>query len=117
METIVENSAVSILIFVLNEKKQLITNPDEIISIKLKIMEELKDIYGEYLFFQDIPFFETVSMKSTNILTEGKLLYYLQAEVDVGDCIEDEWMIAYSLYKLSEKHSNFIVFLLLYHEC
>ena len=76
-------------------------------------MEELKEIYGEYLFFQDIPYFETVSLKSTNILTEGKLLYYLQAEVDVSDCIEDEWMIAFSLYKLSQKHPNFIVFQLL----
>lgn len=72
-------------------------------------MKDIQSTIGEYLFYHGKPYFETVSMKSTNILTEGQLFYFLQGEIDVGDCIEDEWMIAYSLYCLSKRHPNCIV--------
>ena len=39
-------------------------------------------------------------------------MYYLRGDMDVGDSIEDEWVIAYIAYELSKKHSNLIVFLL-----
>lgn len=119
MEKIVESSIVSISIFIsTNEKKvcirvllhlQLISNLNDLIPLKIELMKDVQAIIGEYLFYQGKPYFETVSMKSTNTLTEGQLFYFLQGEIDVGDCIEDEWMIAFTLYSLSKKHPNYIV--------
>ncbi|CBK24019.2 uncharacterized protein [Blastocystis hominis] len=36
-------------------------------------------------------------------------MYYLRGDMDVGDSIEDEWVIAYIAYDLSKKHSNLII--------
>lgn len=72
-------------------------------------MDEIQQITKDYMFYKAIPYFETVSFRSTSLLTEGKLIYYLAAEIDVGDSIEDEWMIANALYIISKKHPDYIV--------
>ena len=74
-------------------------------------MDEIKKITNKYMFYNESPYFETVSLRSTNRLTENQLYYYLHAEIDVGECIEDEWMIANALFKISHNHPDFIVWL------
>lgn len=123
MEKVVDPSIVSVSIYVIINNKviisgktefQLCSNAEELTPLKLEIMKEIKDVTGEYMFYNAIPYFETVSLKSTDRITEGQLYYYLAAEIDVGDCIEDEWMITKALYTISQKHSNYIVFTINY---
>lgn len=120
MEKVVDPSIVSVSIYVIINNRvtfiekndlQLCSHAEELTSLKLALMKEIKEVTGEYLFYNAIPFFETVSLKSTNRITEGQLYYYLTAEIDVGDCIEDEWMITKALYTVSKNHSDWIVFI------
>ena len=72
-------------------------------------MREAIQIAKGYLWYQDAFFLVTDSFLSTSPLTEGKRMYYLRGDMDVGDSIEDEWVIAYIAFELSKKHSNLIV--------
>ena len=78
-------------------------------SIKLELMNEANEYTSNYFWYQDAFYLVTESFKSTMPLTEGKLMYYLRGDIDVGDSIEDEWVIALIAYELSKKHHNLIV--------
>ena len=73
-------------------------------------MQEVGEMTKDVLWYQDSFFLRTESFKSTRPLSPNEQLFYLRADTNVGDSVEDEWIIAYLLYKLSEKHSNLIVF-------
>ena len=78
-------------------------------SLKLELMKEANEIASDYFWYQDAFYLVTESFKSTMPLTEGKLMYYLRGDIDVGDSIEDEWVIALIVYELSKRHHDLIV--------
>ena len=64
----------------------------------------------DVLWYQDSFFLRTESFKSASPLSPNEQRFYLRADTNVGDSVEDEWIIAYVLHRLSEKHSNLVVF-------
>ena len=64
----------------------------------------------DVLWYQDSFFLRTESFKSASPLSPNEQRVYLRADTNVGDSVEDEWIIAYVLHRLSEKHSNLVVF-------
>lgn len=85
---------------------------DFLVDLKVELMKEAIQISKDYLWYQDAFYLVTDSFLSTVPLTEGKRMYYLRGDMDVGDSIEDEWVIAYIAFELSKMHSNLIVQLL-----
>lgn len=79
-------------------------------SLKLQLMQEVCEMTKDVLWYQDSFFLRTESFKSASPLSPNEQRFYLRADTNVGDSVEDEWIIAYVLHRLSEKHSNLVVF-------
>ena len=79
-------------------------------TLKLQLMDEVCELSKQVVWYREPFFLYTASLKSTRPLSEGETLFYLRAETNVGDCIEDEWTIASILRTLSERHPNIIVY-------
>ena len=78
-------------------------------TLKLQLMQEVCELSKGIVWYREPVFLYTDAMKSTRPLSAGETLFYLKAETNVGDCIEDEWAIVSILRTLSEKHPELIV--------
>lgn len=88
---------------------QLVKQAQALDTLKLQLMQEVCELSKGIVWYREPFFLYTAAMKSTRPLSAGETLFYLKAETNVGDCIEDEWAIASILRTLSEKHPELIV--------
>lgn len=78
-------------------------------------MEVASELVKDYLWYKDWFYLYT----KTESTREGLEYSFLQASMDVGDCIDDEWTVSYILLELSKRFPNLVVYLLslFHHVC
>ena len=68
-------------------------------------MESASNLLKDYLWHKDWFYLQTKQDTSR----EGIEYSFLQAMMDVGDCIDDEWTVSYLLVELSKQFPNIAV--------
>ena len=73
--------------------------------MKIDLMESANNLLKDYLWHKDWFYLQTKQATSR----EGIEYSFLQAMMDVGDCIDDEWTVSYLLVEISRQFPNLAV--------